>query len=191
MDGEQTSRDLGLDKVLFPKREIFCFVLFIIKSHSQPQNRCGLLLSLRQPTCAFPYDGVEFGAKKSLGVVEYELHHHRLDSHLHEGRRAAKTCRLDLPGPGGNERSITRLTAKNHRHTKKLKRQRVQRQRSELDTQDDDPEKSPEEIRGPDNSQVFGVHVSGGAEGGQVGEVSHEVFQSPVGQTSRASVFLC
>lgn len=112
VDGEQTSRDLGLDKVLFPKREISCFVLFIIKSHSQPQNRCGLLLSLCQPTCAFPYDGVEFGAKKSLGVVEYELHHHRLDSHLHEGRRAAKTCRLDLPGPGGNGRSITRLTAK-------------------------------------------------------------------------------
>lgn len=107
VDGEQTSRDLGLDRVLFPKREIF--VVFF-KSRSQPQRRRRLLLSRRRPTCAFPYDGVEFGAKKSLGVVEYELHHHRLDAHLHEGRRAAKTCRLDLPGPGGSRRSITCLT---------------------------------------------------------------------------------
>lgn len=45
--------------------------------------------------------------------------------------------------------------------------------------QNDIPQ-SPEEIRGPDDSQVFGVHVSDGAEGRQVGEVSHEVLQSSV-----------
>ena len=39
---------------------------------------------------------------------------------------------------------------------------------------------SPEEVRRPDNGQVFSVHVGGGAGGGQVGEVSHEVLQSPV-----------
>lgn len=95
MDGEQTSRDLGLDKVLFPGRKIFLLVLFL--QVSRPQTRCCLLEPLRQPTCAFPYDGVEFGAEKSLGVVEDELHHHRLDAHLHEGRRAAETRRLNLP----------------------------------------------------------------------------------------------
>lgn len=41
-------------------------------------------------------------------------------------------------------------------------------------------QESPEEVRRPDNSQVFSVHVSDGAEGCQVGEVSHEVLQSPV-----------
>lgn len=41
-------------------------------------------------------------------------------------------------------------------------------------------QESPEEVRRPDNSQVFSVHVSDGAEGGQVGEVSHEDLQSPV-----------
>ncbi len=41
-------------------------------------------------------------------------------------------------------------------------------------------QESPEEIRRPDNSQVFSVHVGDGAECCQVGEVSHEVFQGPV-----------
>lgn len=44
------------------------------------------------------------------------------------------------------------------------------------------PQRSPEEIRSPDDRQVFSVHVGGGAEGGQVGQMSHEVFQSPVGK---------
>lgn len=62
--------------------------------------RCHTIPSLFRLTCAFPYDGIKFGAKKSLSVVEYELHHHRLDAHLHERCRAAKTCRLNLSGPG-------------------------------------------------------------------------------------------
>lgn len=32
-------------------------------------------------------------------MVQDELHHHRLDPHLHEGGRAAETRRLDLLGP--------------------------------------------------------------------------------------------
>ncbi len=56
-------------------------------------------LFLFGPTCAFPYDGIELGAEESLSVVEDELHHHRLNTHLHEGCRAAKTGRLDLSGP--------------------------------------------------------------------------------------------
>lgn len=66
-----------------------------------------MIPSLFRLTCAFPYDGIKFGAKKSLGVVEYELHHHRLDAHLHERCRAAKTRRLNLPGPGTQSRHRT------------------------------------------------------------------------------------
>lgn len=43
----------------------------------------------------------------------------------------------------------------------------------------------PEEVRCPDDCKVFSVHVSDGAEGGQVGEVSHEVLQSPVSKVNR------
>jgi hypothetical protein len=32
-------------------------------------------------------------------VVQYELHHHRLDADLHEGCRAAEAGRLYLLGP--------------------------------------------------------------------------------------------
>lgn len=113
------------------------------------------------PTCAFPYDGVEFGAEKSLSVVEDELHHHRLDAHLHEGGRAAETRRLDLPRPGGDRRAVKGVRDGNP------------------ELQGDD--RPPEEIGSPDDRQVFGVHVGGGAEGGQVREMPHEVFQSPVG----------
>lgn len=49
---------------------------------------------------------------------------------------------------------------------------------------------TPEEIRGPDDSQVFGVHVSDGAEGCQVREVSHEVLQSPVEKKSKSLIHI-
>lgn len=61
---------------------------------------------LFRPTCAFPNDGVQFCTEEGLGVVEYELHHHRLDAHLHERRRAAEAGRLNLPGPGTQSENI-------------------------------------------------------------------------------------
>lgn len=38
---------------------------------------------------------------------------------------------------------------------------------------------SPEEVRRPDNGQVFSVHVGDRTEGGQAGKVPHEVLQRP------------
>lgn len=67
------------------------------------------------------------------------------------------------------------------RTTEEPSQKQVETQSDLSRTQDEVPTKSPEEIGSPDDSQVFGVHVSGGAEGGQVGQMSHEVFQSPAG----------
>lgn len=38
---------------------------------------------------------------------------------------------------------------------------------------------SPEEVRRPDDGQVFSVHVGDRTEGGQAGKVPHEVLQRP------------
>lgn len=62
---------------------------------------------LFRPTCAFPDDGVQFGTEQSLGVVQYELHHHRLDANLHKRCRAAEAGRLNLSGPGTQSENIT------------------------------------------------------------------------------------
>lgn len=64
-----------------------------------------------QPTRAFPDDGVEFGTEQGLSVVEYELHHHRLDANLHKRRRAAEAGRLNLSGPGTQSGNITTYLA--------------------------------------------------------------------------------
>lgn len=37
----------------------------------------------------------------------------------------------------------------------------------------------PEQVWGPNDGQVFGVHVSDAAERSQTGEVPHEEFQCP------------
>ena len=51
-------------------------------------------------TCSLPYERAELGAEEDVYVVQYELHHHRLDADLHEGCRAAEAGRLYLLGPG-------------------------------------------------------------------------------------------
>lgn len=99
MDGEQTSRDLGLDKVLLPKSE------------ERQRSPWTTTTYHHRPTCAFPDDGVELGTEQSLGVVEDELHHHRLDANLHERRRAAEAGRLNLSGPGTQSENITTYLA--------------------------------------------------------------------------------
>lgn len=53
-------------------------------------------------TCPIADDGAELGAEEHVHVVQDELHHHRLDPHLHEGGRAAEARRLDLLGPAGD-----------------------------------------------------------------------------------------
>lgn len=81
MDGEQTIRDLGLDKVLLPEvkkcileMQFYFFQIYTKNGH----------------TSAFPYNGVELRAEEGLCVVKDVFHHHRLDTHLHEGRCAAE-----------------------------------------------------------------------------------------------------
>ncbi len=67
------------------------------------------------PTCAFPYDGIKFRAEESLSVVEDELHHHGLDTHLHERCCATKAGRLDLSGSETQlQNSTTYFTALDH-----------------------------------------------------------------------------
>ena len=39
----------------------------------------------------------------------------------------------------------------------------------------------PEQVGGPDDGQVLGVHVGDGAEGGQAGQVPHQELQAPGG----------
>lgn len=67
--------------------------------------------TLFRPTCAFPDDGVEFRTEQGLGVVEDELHHHRLDADLHKRRRAAEAGRLNLSGPGTQSENIATYLA--------------------------------------------------------------------------------
>lgn len=83
--------------------------------HVTSEQMPHVILFLFQPTCAFPYDGIEFRAEESLSVVEDELHHHWLDTHLHERRCATKTGRLDLSGPETQlQYSTTYFTALDH-----------------------------------------------------------------------------
>lgn len=129
-----------------------------------------------QPTCAFTYDSIVFSAEESLGVVEDELYHHRLDTHLHERCRAAKAGRLDLLGPETQlQNSTAYFTALDHGDMPQF---------TVTDTREGNRnvstiikqfacssgiiivQESPEEVRRPDNSQVFIVHVRDGAEGG-------------------------
>lgn len=53
----------------------------------------------RTHTCPITDDRAELGAEEHIHVVQDELHHHRLDPHLHEGGRAAEAGGLDLLGP--------------------------------------------------------------------------------------------
>lgn len=53
----------------------------------------------RTLTCPLPDDRAELGAEQNIHMVQDELHHHRLDPHLHEGGCATEAGRLDLLGP--------------------------------------------------------------------------------------------
>lgn len=141
------------------------------------------------PTCAFPYDGVEFWAEESLSVVEDEFHHHWLDTHLHECCCATKTGRLNLSGPETQlQYKPTYFTALRplrhdpvHWHSRHKWNSSSNGAKLTVCIQlHTGSVNLPEEVRCPDNCQVFSVHVSDRAECGQVGEMSHEELQSPV-----------
>lgn len=79
----------------------------MLESDTTSEQTPHVILFISWSTCAFPYDGIKFRAEEGLRVVEDELHHHRLDAHLHERRCAAKTGRLDLSGPETQLQYIT------------------------------------------------------------------------------------
>ena len=48
----------------------------------------------------------------------------------------------------------------------------------------------PEQVGGPDDGQVLGVHVGDGAEGGQAGKVPHQELQAP-GEVTDTLIWAC
>lgn len=73
----------------------------ICKNSNRVQESLLTCMYVCVPVCtsSFSYECAQLSAKKNIDVVEDELHHYRLDPHLHEGCCAAEAGGFNLFRP--------------------------------------------------------------------------------------------